>query len=72
MNDDRRPQLIEQTAKRWKALRATGMFLGVVAIAIVALGGDGYGPEAVVAAIIGGLGGLAYAVGVAGSWWHHG
>lgn len=79
MRDDRAPRQvraprqIEQTAKRWKLLQAIGamtMFVCAVwfGLALGVESDDG----AASASLVGVLGLIAYVLGRALAWWHHG
>ena len=74
--DDRKPVLVEQTAKKYKAIRAAGILilLGSAAIGILTAdefgAGEGWGTT--LTAIGCGVGILVFGIGVVLSWWHHG
>jgi len=74
--DDRRPVLIEQTAKKYKVIRAIGILILFVSVVIGVLSADQYGAGegwgTILTAIGFGLGIIVFAVGVVLSWWHHG
>lgn len=70
------PQVIEQTAKRWKLLQLIGAVICIASfIGIVLLCGganpDKYGAVLAVNYVLFGIGFLVAVVGRAGAWWYH-
>lgn len=68
-----KPVVIEQTAKKWKAIQAAGLVVVVIAAAILAVGMR-LGSQAVT---LTGVGVLIVGIGIhwagrAIAWWHHG
>lgn len=74
--DDRKPVLIEQTAKKYKAIRAIGILilLGSVVIGVLSAdeygAGEGWGTVLTATGCVTGI--IVFGVGVVLSWWHHG
>ena len=74
--DDRKPVLVEQTAKKYKAIRAIGILILLGSVVVGVLTADKYGAGegwgTALTAIGCGTGIIVFGTGVALSWWHHG
>lgn len=71
-----KPVLIEQTAKKYKAMRAIGILI-LLATAVLAIASSDYfgvaeGLTTILVAVGAGVGIIVFGVGVILSWWHHG
>ena len=75
-SDDRKPMLVEQTAKKYKAIRAVGILILLASAAIGVMTADEFGAGegwgTALTAIGCGVGILVFGTGVVLSWWHHG
>ena len=73
---DQRTVLIEQTAKKYKAIRAVGILTLLASAGIGLLTADEFGAGegwgTTLTAIGCGVGLIIFGVGIALSWWHHG
>lgn len=72
-----RPQLIEQTAKKWKVIQVIGVVVALCGIVFAMLGARGQnGPEATprfwIGLVIACIGAGVAIAGAIGAWWHHG
>ena len=69
------PILIEQTAKKYKAIRASSIILLLLGAGVAVLRADEFGTgegwPTVVAAGLCIVGLIVFGVGVVMSWWHH-
>lgn len=71
--DDRRPVLIEQTAKKYKAARGGGILILFVSAAIGVISADDVSGIGTVLTGTGAIIGiLVFVWGTLLSWWHHG
>lgn len=75
-NSDQKPVLIEQTAKKYKAIRAAGILILLASAGIGILTADEFGAGegwgTTLTAIGCGVGIITFGVGIVLSWWHHG
>jgi RNA polymerase subunit RPABC4/transcription elongation factor Spt4 len=72
-----RPQLIEQTSKKWKAVQVIGVPLALIGIVVAMLTARGHtGLEATtgfwIGLVIACIGAGVALAGAIGAWWHHG
>ena len=75
-SDDRKPVLIEQTAKKYKVIRAAGIIILLGSAVIGVLNADEFGTSegwgTIVTAVGLAIGLFTFGTGVVLSWWHHG
>lgn len=71
-----KPVLIEQIAKKYKAIRAAGILILLASVMIGVMTADEYGAGegwgTTLTAIGCGTGIIVFGIGVVLSWWHHG
>jgi len=69
----RTPQVIERTAKRWKATQLAGFAIGAGGLAlVVASVVSGSAVALVTGLVLFGLGLVVCGTGTLAAWWHHG
>ncbi len=75
-DSDRKPVLIEQTAKKYKVIRAVGILILLLSAVVGIFTADEYGAgegwRTAVTAAGCVIGIIIFGVGVVLSWWHHG
>lgn len=77
-DENKKPQLVELTAKRYKLMQLVGAILLLAALALIVpsisrvVDGEIYDTKFIIGMIVALVGGIVGVAGSALAWWHHG